>query len=71
MPGGINPPLVQWSKWPNPNYINPTTKPKHILFAACFFGPLSLLVLSARLWVRIRIQRNAGWDDWLMLASWV
>jgi hypothetical protein len=54
-----------------PNYINPPTKSKYVLIAACVLGPISILLLLARLWVRIRLQRNAGLDDWLMLASLV
>ncbi|KAF2831695.1 hypothetical protein CC86DRAFT_282536 [Ophiobolus disseminans] len=71
MPGGIHPPASQWFKWPRPNYVDPTTKPKYILVLSCLLGPLSLAVLLARLWVRVRIQKSAGLDDWLMLASWV
>jgi hypothetical protein len=71
MPGGIHPPLSQWLLWPAPNYVDPITKPKYVLFFACLFGPLSVLFLAARLWVRVRVQKSAGWDDWLMLASFV
>lgn len=28
-------------------------------------------MLFARLWVRFRLQRNAGVDDWLIVASLV
>ena len=28
-------------------------------------------MLFARLWVRFRLQRNAGADDWLIVASLV
>ncbi|KAF2020201.1 hypothetical protein BU24DRAFT_477348 [Aaosphaeria arxii CBS 175.79] len=69
MPGGIHPPLAVILSWPTPNYVNPTTRPKTVLITACIFGPLTTLLLLARLWVRMRIQRNVGWDDWLMLAA--
>ncbi|KAL6705173.1 hypothetical protein ACN47E_007278 [Coniothyrium glycines] len=32
-------------------------------------GPISTTLLLARLYARIHIQNNAGWDDWLMLAA--
>ncbi|KAF2439559.1 hypothetical protein P171DRAFT_325707, partial [Karstenula rhodostoma CBS 690.94] len=68
MPGGI-PPLSVVLSWPTPNYIDPVTRPKVATIVACVFGPLTILLLSARLWVRIWLQRNAGLDDWLMLAA--
>jgi hypothetical protein len=71
MPGGIQPPVDQWLKWPLPNYNDPPTRPLYVLLCACILGPISFAFLFARLWVRIRLQRNAGLDDWLMLASFV
>ncbi|KAF2008119.1 hypothetical protein P154DRAFT_419755, partial [Amniculicola lignicola CBS 123094] len=69
MPGGIQPPLEVMLSWPAPNYIDPPTRGRAVLFLACIFGPLSLAMLIARLWVRIKIQHSAGWDDWLMMAT--
>jgi hypothetical protein len=71
MPGGIQIPLVQWLIWPAPNYKNPDTKPSYVLITSCILGPISIAILFARLWVRVRLQRNAGLDDWLMLAALV
>lgn len=71
MPGGIQPPLEQMLKWPVPNYIDPSTRSKYVLITACVLGPINTALLLARLWVRVRMQRNAGLDDWLMLASLV
>ncbi|KAH4057468.1 hypothetical protein HBH64_059660 [Parastagonospora nodorum] len=70
MPGGLRPPLEQFIAWPRPNYDDPITKPKYVLVFSCILGPISLALLVARLWVRLRIQKSAGWDDWLMFASW-
>jgi hypothetical protein len=71
MVGLRTPPLEVWLNWPRPNYIDPITKPKYVLVLSCILGPISIVMLLARLWVRLRIQRSAGWDDWLMLAAWV
>ncbi|KAF2828246.1 hypothetical protein CC86DRAFT_288791 [Ophiobolus disseminans] len=71
MPGGIHPPLRQLLTWPTPNYIDPPTQPKYVLIFACVMGPISIALVFARLWVRVRMQRNAGLDDWLVLASLV
>ncbi|KAH7384004.1 hypothetical protein BKA66DRAFT_570191 [Pyrenochaeta sp. MPI-SDFR-AT-0127] len=69
MPGGLNAPLEVILAWPKPNYVNPETRPNTILVLACVWGPLTLILVLARLWVRIFHQRNPGWDDWLMLAA--
>jgi hypothetical protein len=71
MPGGIQPPLEQWLKWPVPNYHDPPTRAPVILILSCVIGPISIALLCTRLWVRVHLQRNAGVDDWLMLASLV
>ncbi|KAK7185673.1 integral membrane protein [Paraphaeosphaeria sporulosa] len=69
MPGGIHPPLSVILSWPTPNYMNPVTRPRVATILSCVFGPLTTLLLFARLWVRIRVQQNAGLDDWLMIAA--
>jgi hypothetical protein len=38
---------------------------------AAIFTPITIFVVFARLWVRFRLQRNAGVDDWLMIVSLV
>lgn len=30
---------------------------------------LSIIVVTLRIWVRVRIKKSAGWDDWIMLAT--
>lgn len=69
MPGGINVPLDVLLAWPAPNYNNPVTQSKYVLIFSCIIGPISIALLCARLWVRMQMQHNAGWDDWLMLAA--
>jgi hypothetical protein len=69
MPGGIHPPIDEILSWSTPNYHNPVTQPKYVLVFSCVVGPISIALLLARLWVRIRMQNSAGWDDWLMLAA--
>jgi hypothetical protein len=69
MPGGIHPPLSVILSWPTPNYIDPITRPNITTVLACVFGPVTILLIFARLWVRIRLQQNAALDDWLMIAA--
>jgi len=71
MAGGIHPSIEVQASWPKSNYVNPETRPDTILILAYIFGPLTMLMLLVRLWVRIFHQRCPGWDDWLMLAATV
>jgi len=32
---------------------------------------IALLFVCLRLWTRIRITQTAGWDDYLIIVSWV
>jgi hypothetical protein len=32
-------------------------------------SPITFFMVFARLWVRFYLQRNAGLDDWLMIAA--
>jgi hypothetical protein len=38
---------------------------------AYVLSPITFFIVFARLWVRFRLQRNAGVDDWLMVAALV
>ncbi|PVI02442.1 hypothetical protein DM02DRAFT_492362, partial [Periconia macrospinosa] len=69
MPGGIHPPIEVILSWPVPNYDDPVTRPMVGTVLASIFGPISLFLVFARLWVRIYMQRNPDWDDWAMLAA--
>ncbi|KAH6621989.1 hypothetical protein C7974DRAFT_214334 [Boeremia exigua] len=69
MPGGIHAPIEEILKWPLPNTVNPEYRPNTVFLVACICGPLTFVMLMARLWVRIFHQRNPGWDDWLVTAG--
>ena len=71
MPGGIHPPLEVMATWPTPNYRHAVTRPQTMPILACVLGPITICLLLARLWVRICMQKNAGMDDWLMVAALV
>lgn len=71
MPGGIQPPIQELLKWPAPNHVSPTTRSNYVIITACVLAPISVTLLCARLYVRIGMQRNAGLDDWFMLAALV
>ena len=71
MPGGIQPPPEVMKSWPIPNYENPPTRSNFVLVFSCVVGPISVTLVFLRLWVRLRVQRNAGLDDALMAASLV
>ena len=56
---------------PAPAAATHETHGKGILVVACTLGPLTFGLVGARLWARVAIQRNAGLDDWLLLAAMV
>lgn len=69
--GGLFPPFSVLSAWPAGNHINPITRSNAIVVTACVLGPLTLLIVCARLWARFIIQRNAGVDDYLIAVAMV
>ncbi|KAF3037464.1 hypothetical protein E8E12_002512 [Didymella heteroderae] len=69
MPGGPHPPLSVIATWPPPNLVNPEGRGRVTTVIAGVLSPITFFVIFARLWVRFRLQRNAGWDDWLMIAA--
>ncbi|CAA9962558.1 hypothetical protein PTMSG1_05932 [Pyrenophora teres f. maculata] len=69
MTGGLHAPIEVTASWPKPNYVNPEMRPNTIIIMAYILGPITVMMLLIRLWVRIFHQRCPGWDDWLMLAA--
>jgi len=63
MPGGFHPPISVVLSWPLPNYTNPIAKGSQLLVVTIIFGFLSVIFVTARLWSRIKVQKNAGLDD--------
>ncbi|KAH8696377.1 hypothetical protein BGW36DRAFT_397944 [Talaromyces proteolyticus] len=57
--------IVSWSK---PNHTNPSYQGPQLLIIGVILIISSSAILSLRLWVRIRMKRCAGWDDWIMVA---
>jgi hypothetical protein len=71
MPGGLRPPPEVIASWPPANTVNPEGRGTVTSIIAGVLSPFTFFVIFARLWVRFRLQRNAGWDDWLMIAALV
>lgn len=63
MPGGFHPPLSVILSWPEPNYTDPAARGHQLLAVTVTFGLLAIIFVAARLWSRIKIQKNAGLDD--------
>jgi hypothetical protein len=68
---GILPPLSVIIQWPTPNYEDPVTRSKAVLITSVILGTIMVAVVGARMWARAVIQRNAGLDDWIMVAAMV
>lgn len=68
---GLRPPLDVILSWPKPNYVNPETRGNGVLVGTIVLGIITYLVVGGRIWARLFVQRNAGLDDWLVIAAMV
>jgi hypothetical protein len=68
---GLLPPLSVVIQWPTPNYEDPVTRSKTVPITFCVLGTIMVAVVGVRIWARAVIQRNAGSDDWIMVAAMV
>jgi hypothetical protein len=70
MPGGTHPPLSVILSWPVPT---PDFERRGwgIPIVVMTLFSISIAVVSARLWARLVIQRNAGVDDIFIVAAMV
>jgi hypothetical protein len=71
MPGGLRPPPEVIASWPPANTVNPEGRGTVTSIIAGVLTPITFFMIFARLWVRFYLQRNSGWDDWLIVASLV
>ncbi|KAI1962012.1 hypothetical protein LOZ58_003091 [Ophidiomyces ophidiicola] len=69
MAGGFHPPPAVMASWPRPNYVNPPTRGEGVMIVALVLGVLMLIFVSLRVWVRFRVQREPGVDDYIVLAA--
>jgi hypothetical protein len=73
MPGGLHPPLATILQW-SPNYVNPETRGIGIVILVVLLLALTYVVVLMRLWARLRMAKNAGVDDALIvfnMVSWL
>lgn len=47
------------------------TKAPQQIAAVSVFLPLALIAVAVRMWIRTRMIRNVGWDDWMMILALV
>ncbi|TLD15181.1 hypothetical protein PspLS_10722 [Pyricularia sp. CBS 133598] len=55
--------------WPPPNHTNPQRRGPALLVIELTILPIALITLLLRLYVRVRIVKSYGWDDWFMVAA--
>lgn len=67
MPGGFHPTVDAIRAWPKPNYIDPQTKGKQLLVVTIISTILAIAAVLARVWVRLRYQRQFGADDAMLV----
>lgn len=71
MAGGVNAPIDVLLSWPPPNHVNPVHRQKLLLWTIGVLYSVTVIVVGLRMWARVRITRNVGPDDWLILATMV
>jgi hypothetical protein len=71
MPGGTHPPLTVILSWPNPNYVNPPRHGWGLTIGIVVISALAVLTVCARMWARLRLQKNGGIDDVFIVAALV
>lgn len=65
------PPVAVIASWPTPNYIDPVTRgPANTIMNLIFF-PILMLIVGIRTYARIRLSKNFGLDDALILVAMV
>jgi hypothetical protein len=71
MPGGIHPSLLVEGTWPVANYVDPARHGPGVAILIAILTSLAVLTVCLRLWVRLRLQKNAGLDDICIVAAMV
>ena len=67
--GGLHAPPEVLLAWPKPNYVNPETRGwGGAIFCAIMMG-IATVVYIARMWARVVVSKNTGWDDILISIS--
>ena len=57
--------------WPTPNYVDPVTRAPGIRAGMTVSAVLALVAVGMRLYIRMRVVRKVGVDDWLVGAAMV
>ena len=65
------PPPNVLASWPKPNYIDPVTRGPELQIICTLLAVVMVVVLALRVWVRTRIIKAMGADDWLILTALV
>jgi len=64
-----SPPPEVVASWPAPNFTNPETRGPALIVVELLALCIGTILLSLRMYVRVRIMRSVDWDDWLMVAG--
>ena len=65
------PPYSVLQTWPTADYAHPVTRGPGNLIVVLIFFPLAFLVVTLRVYTRLRITKGFGVDDGLIVASLV
>jgi hypothetical protein len=64
--GGLHPPPDVLLSWPKPNYVDPEERGWGPPIVLLVFLGITFLVYCARMWARLAISKNIGFDDILV-----
>ena len=64
--GGLHPPGHVLLSWPAPNYNNPETRGWEAPIILIIMLVATIGVYVARMWARLVVAKNHGWDDIIM-----
>jgi len=65
------PPPSVIAKYTTPNYVNPESTGASLLITNCVMLSISLVVIGIRIYTRVWISNNFGWDDVFILLALV
>jgi hypothetical protein len=71
MPGGFDPPPSVIASWPQSNYVDPDARGKELIVFSGVLGIASLLAVVSRIYVRVKIQKRLGTDDYCLVLGLV
>lgn len=65
------PPISVILTWPAPNYVNPEEHDRWLIPLVFVIQSLTILFVAGRLYTRVVLTRNVGYDDYTAIVALV